>query len=118
MNFISINFDSCGKLFLSLPAGSCIMKMHYSLCITILGCTAQRIKFEKFINIHLKTKSLSRSSITSLEVFCKDFVDISHGNVSFCMLEDSIWLQFNYFVTIIAFWFVKYLFAIVGDTLH
>ena len=29
-----------------------------------------------------------RSSSTSREVFCKDFVDISHENASFLILED------------------------------
>ena len=40
-----------------------------------------------------------RSSSTPREVFCKDFVDISHENASFLILEDSLWLQLIYFLT-------------------
>ena len=46
INFSSIiNFASCWKLFLSLPVGSCIMKMH-SWYITILGYAAHSRKFK------------------------------------------------------------------------
>ena len=65
----------------------------------MLGYTAQRRKFEKFINIHENNKSLRKSPISLLEVFCKDFVDISYENTSFHILEDFIWLQFIYFLT-------------------
>ena len=40
-----------------------------------------------------------RSSSTPRKVFCKDFVDISHENASFLILEDSLWLQRIYFLT-------------------
>ena len=34
-----------------------------------------------------------KSLITPLEVFRKDFADISYGNALFFMLEDSMWLK-------------------------
>ena len=52
-----------------------------------------------------------------LKVICKDFVDISYENASFGILEDSIWLQLIYFLTIIAFCLMKYIFRIDGDNL-
>ena len=52
-----------------------------------------------------------------LKVICKDFVDISYENASFGILKDSIWLQLIYFLTIIAFWLMKYLFRIDGDNI-
>ena len=52
-----------------------------------------------------------------VEVFSKDFVDISHENASFGKLEDSIWLQLTYFLITIAFWLMKFLFQIDGDNL-
>ena len=33
------------------------------------------------------------------EVFCKDFIDISYKSASFCILEDSMWLQLIYIFT-------------------
>ena len=96
-NFSSINLDSRWILFLHLSNESYIMKMHFSWCITILVYTAQSRKFEKFINIHLNTNSLGRTSLTPPEVFCKDFIDISYENGSFCILEDSAtYLSLNY----------------------
>ena len=53
-----------------------------------------------------------------LKVICKDFVDISYENASFGILEDSIWLQLIYFLTIIAFCLMKYIFPIDGDNLR
>ena len=53
-----------------------------------------------------------------LKVICKDFVDISYENASFGKLEDSIWLQLIYFLTIIAFCLMKYIFRIDGDNLR
>ena len=53
-----------------------------------------------------------------LKVICKDFVDISYENASFGILEDSIWLQLIYFLTIIAFCLIKYIFRIDGDSLR
>ena len=53
-----------------------------------------------------------------LKVICKDFVDISYENASFGILEDSIWLQLIYFLTIIAFCLMKYIFRIDGDNLR
>ena len=52
-----------------------------------------------------------------LKVICKDFVDISYENASFGKLEDSIWLQLIYFLTIIAFCLMKYIFRIDGNNL-
>lgn len=56
VKFSSINFDSCQKLCVSLPASwvtyienECIA--HDLLDYTILGYTAQRRKFENLINI-------------------------------------------------------------------
>ena len=51
-------------------------------------------------------------------LFCKEFVNISHENASFRTLEDFIWLQLIYFLTTIAFWFVKYPFPIDGNTVN
>ena len=48
-----------------------------------------------------------------LEVFCKDFVDISYENASFGILKGSIWLQLIYFLTAIAFWPMKYIFRVL-----
>ena len=92
------------------------MKVHYSY-ITTLGFTVQSRKFEKFLNIRWNAKSL-KSFVTPLELFCKDFVDISYENASFRILEDSVWLQFIYvFLTTIIFLSAKYLFPINGGTL-
>ena len=51
-----------------------------------------------------------------VEVFCMSFVNITYENASSLILEDSIRLQLIYFLTKIAFWFVKCLFPIDGDT--
>ena len=48
-----------------------------------------------------------------LEVFCKNFVDISYENASFGILKGSIWLQLIYFLTAIAFWPMKYIFRVL-----
>ena len=48
-----------------------------------------------------------------LEVFCKDFVNISYENASFGILKGSIWLQLIYFLTAIAFWPMKYIFRVL-----
>ena len=85
---------------------------------TTLVFTAQSGKFEKFVNIRWNTKSSRRSFITALELFCKNFVDISYKNALLHILEDSVWLQLVYFLTTIVFFFVKYLFPIVGDNLN
>ena len=53
-----------------------------------------------------------------LELFCKDFVNISYENTSFSIPEESIWLKPIYFLTTIAFWLMKYLFLIDGDILR
>ena len=50
--------------------------------------------------------------MVACEVFRKDF-----ENLSFRILEGSIWLQLIYFLAAIAFWFVKYIFLIDADTL-
>ena len=62
-------------------------------------------------------KIICQRLILSLEVFCKDFVDISYENASFGILEDSIWLQLIYFLTTITFWFMKILFWVDGGNL-
>ena len=98
---------------LSLPAESYIMKVHCSWCITTLGFTAQSRKFDKFINIHWNTKSLRRSFVTPLELFYRDFVDISYENASFRILETFVWLQLIYFSTTIVF-FVRIFFRLLG----
>ena len=46
------------------------------------------------------------------------WLTISYENALFLILENSIWLQPIYFLAAIAFWFVKYLFPIDGDTLN
>ena len=105
MNFSSVNFDRCWKLFISLPARSDIMKMHFSRCITILFYTAQNRKSEKFINIYWNIKSLRSSSITPFQVAYKELSDISYENTSLRIPK----IQYGYFLTPVAFWFVKYL---------
>ena len=63
---------------------------------------------------------MRRSSITSLQVFCKDFVEVSNENASFTVLlttEDSIRLQLIYLSTRIAFWLVKYIFQVYWCTI-
>ena len=113
MNFSSINFDSCWKLFLSLPAGSYINCLHCSWCIASLRVTAQKWKFEKLINIHWNTKFFRRSFKTPIELFCKDLLILALR-----MRQDFIWLQPIYFLTIIVFLSVKFLFLIVEVTLN
>ena len=49
-------------------------------------------------------------------LFYKDFVDICYENASFLILEDSVWLQLLYFLTAIAFWFLKCFIPIDGKT--
>ena len=56
--------------------------------------------------------------LLSLKVICQDFVDISYENASFGILEDSIWLQLIYFLTIIEFCLMKYIFRIDEDNLR
>ena len=63
-------------------------------------------------------KNISKQLLLSLEVFCKDFVDIDFENASFRILEDFIWLQITYFLTTIAFWFVNHFFWIDGLNLN
>ena len=63
-------------------------------------------------------KIICKRLLLPLELFCKDFVDISYENVSFSILEESIWLKTIYFLTTIAFWLMKYLFLIDGDILR
>ena len=63
-------------------------------------------------------KIICKRLLLPLKLFCKDFVDISYGNASFSILEESIWLKPIYFLTAIAFWLVKYLFLIDGDILR
>ena len=83
---------------------------------TMLGYTAQSRKFENFIYFTWNIKSLRRSFVIPLEVFCKEFLDISNENTSFLMLEDLMWLQLMYFLTMIAFWLVKLIFPFDGET--
>ena len=63
-------------------------------------------------------KVICERLLLPLELFCKDFGDISYENVSFSILEDPIWLKRIYFLTAIAFWLMKYLFLIDGDILR
>ena len=125
---------SCWKLFLSLASWvmTYIMKMYCSWCITILGYTCQIRKFGKFINIPSNTKFFRRSWLREpsyffliiiweqlllpIKVICKDFVDISYENVTLGILEDSIWLQLIYFLTIIAFCLINIFFGLMGTT--
>ena len=53
-----------------------------------------------------------------LEVFCKDFVNIAHEKALFGIVEGSIWLHFICFLSTVAFWLIKYLFRIDGDSLR
>ena len=76
----------------------------------ILGYTVTSRNLE---NIHENVTPWS--SITPREVFSKGSVDVTFGNVSFLILKDCTWLQLVYFLTMIAFGFVKCLFPI--DTL-
>ena len=84
------------------------MKVRCSWCITTLEFTAQSGKFEKFITVN----TLSKSFITPLELFFKDFVDISYENAFFRMPEDSVWQQPIVFLP------VKYIFSINRDSLN
>ena len=81
----------------------------------------QHMRFPVNIAKFLRTsilKNIWERLLLPLEVLCKDFVDISNGNASFRILQDSIWLQVIYFLTTIAFWCVKYHFRIDGDNLR
>ena len=51
--------------------------------------TIQNRKFWKFKNICQNTKSFRRNSTTALEVFWKDFVNISYEDTSFLILEHT-----------------------------
>lgn len=56
-----------------------------------IGIYIQDQKFDKFFNIHYNGNSLRRHSVTSfLKVICKDFVNVSYRNASFCILENYI----------------------------
>ena len=96
---------------LYLPAELYIIKDNFNdvLEYTIQGYTARRRKFEIFIGIHQNKKSLRRSSITPLEVYCKDFVNIYDEKVSFLLLEDSV--RLIYFFTTRGFWFMEFIFS-------
>ena len=48
-------------------------------------------------------KIICKRLLLPLELFCKDFVDISYGNAPFSILEESLWLKPIYFLTTIAF---------------
>ena len=61
-------------------------------------------------------KNICERLLLPLVVFCKDFVDISFEYAWFHILEDSIWLQLMCFLVTIGFWFVKYIFGLVGTT--
>ena len=71
-------------------ADSYIMNKQCSWCMEyfILGYTAQSTKFGKFINI-LYNKNLW--GVTLIEVFCKDFVNISYANT--CILLREMFFQ-------------------------
>ena len=109
---------------------SCWIFLQYSLennCVgDIQPCNfvkkrTQHRCFSVHIAKFLRTSILKKISywlFLPLEVFCKDFVDISYENVSFRKVQDSIWLQVMYYLTRITYWFVKYLFWIDGDKLR
>ena len=67
------------------------------------GIYAPRRKFEKLINIYQNAKPLRSSSMTSLKVFYKDFVNLSYENASFdidsferlCMAAAFVFLNYN-----------------------
>ena len=63
-------------------------------------------------------KIICKRLLLPLELFCKEFVDISCENASFSIPEESIWLKLIYFFTTIAFWLMKYLFLIDGNILR
>ena len=64
----------------------------------VFSCEYYKIFKNICFEDHLQT-----AASTSWGILCKEFVDISYDNVSFGILEDSIWLQLIYFSTIIAF---------------
>ena len=72
---------------------------------TILRYTAPSKKFKNNYQRSLKYKILGEEEeeLPRSEVFSKDFLNISHENALFLILEDSIWLQFIYFMTKIVF---------------
>ena len=72
---------------------------------TILRYTAPSKKLKKNYQRSLKYKILGEEEeeLPRSEVFSKDFLNISHENALFLILEDSIWLQFIYFMTKIVF---------------
>ena len=64
------------------------LEVPYFVNLVLAHLFAIRRKRESyFLKIALGTRLL----------FCKDFVDISHENASFDVLEDSLWLDFVYF---------------------
>ena len=116
--WIMIVAGNCFVLF--LPAGSYIMKMQ---CPWFIGMYHSGVyspekkvwKIHKHSFIKRQNPWPGDNNSSSTEIFCKDFVNISHGNALSLILEDSIELQFIYFITAVAFLFVKYLFLVYGD---
>ena len=82
--------------------------------------TLPEYKDRKIHKHSLKNKILDKEFNNSpcTKVFCKAFVDIVFENASFLILEDPIWLQLIYFLSPVAFWFVKCLLSIDTDTLN
>ena len=52
-------------------------------------------------------KIICKWLLLPLEVFCKEFVDVSYDSASLGIQENSILLQLTYFLTAIAFWYMK-----------
>ena len=141
---------NCWKLFLSLPVGSSIMKMHCSWCnswdtllkVKKLKNSYTFIKIQnpwgvivlKFSTFHRKTTVLESrfDKVTGLQAskFNKKRLQYRCFPVKFLiapfLTEHLQRLLLKYFVrtslmlavTATAFWFVKYLFPIDGDTLN
>ena len=62
-------------------------------------------------------KIICERMLLFLEVFWKDFVNISYENASVDKLEHSIWQQSIHFLTTIEFRLMKLVFRIDGDNL-
>ena len=78
-----------------------MLKSLFNKVANLLACNVikkrlQRRCFPANIGKSLRTpifKIICEQLLLPLEVFCEEFVDISYGNASSGILEDSIWLE-------------------------
>ena len=115
MNFSSINFDSCWNLFLSLTVESDLMHCPWCIGVYRTGIYCSEQKIWKIYKRSLKYEIVGEEfNNTSWSIFSKDFAHKTM-TASFLILEGFIWMQLIYFLTIIAFCFLKCLCRYMGS---